>query len=104
MNTEEPVDTMLPWARKREPMTQVEYERLKHAEAVRLQPPAGMMTAEYEPNRPVVSDAQSIIDKKGLRAPDDDPVTAVDKFVGSVVCGCIVAIVGIVLYLLLTLG
>ena len=105
MSTEEPIDTTLPWARKREPvLTQVEYERRRHDALVAAQPPAGLMTVDYEPNRPAAPDAQSIIAKKGLKAPNEVEITTGDKVIAFIVCSCMVGIVGILLYLLVKLG
>lgn len=119
MNTEEPIDTTLPWSRKPylEPVTQVEFERqmfLKEVDAQyekdrrRIETEEhvkrSILTATYEPNRPAAPDAQSIIDKKGLKAPNKVEITTGDKLVVGTVCFCIAAIVGILLYLFVSLG
>lgn len=108
----EPVETRLPWSRKRqEPITQVDAERAAYERAARramTEPGNGSIhkmsitTPTYEPNRAMAPDPNSLIAKKGTKPPgyNDVEVTPGDRFVVIVVLCCLAAIAGIVAALL----
>lgn len=113
MTEHEPVDTTLPWARRRrEPITQVDAERAAYERAAveaMTKPgngaihPMSITTPTYEPNRAMAPGANGIIAKKGVKQPGYDDIT-VDwrtKLVVYVCVGVLVLIavvVGITLY------
>lgn len=106
----EPIDTSTPWHRpRREPLTQVEYER--QAYRAMTEPgrgqihPGSVSTPTYEPNRAMAPDARSIIEKKGWRPKvEHAPVTMADRFVYAGVGVCALGIFTIIGYLLIKLG
>jgi hypothetical protein len=105
----EPIDTSTPWHRpRREPLTQVEYER--QAYRAMTTPgkgnihPGSITTPTYEPNRAMAPEPSSIIGKKGVRDNTPDAVTIGDRIVHAVVGICILGIFGILGYMLIKLG
>lgn len=118
MSETEPVDTSLPWGRRREidlprsvghPIQRIVDHARQHPLVV---PGTGevqrysIMTKDYEPNRPMAPDPKSIIAKKGLRPAKKDiykEVDAPDRIVVISVLVCLVGIIAITGYLL-TLG
>jgi hypothetical protein len=103
----EPIDTSTPWSRpRREPLTQVEYERLAYR---RMTEPGNgtihkmsLASPDYEPNRAMAPDPKSIIAKKGWRPPDSNKVdiTPFDKVVVYIILACVAGIAGTVLALI----
>jgi hypothetical protein len=112
MSEKEPIDTTLPWARpKREPLSQVEYERQVY-EAM-TKPGGGKIhkmsitTPTYEPNRAMATGANDIIQKKGQKQPGADDIRTpdfADRVVVYVVVSCLVLMLSIIGYVLTKLG
>ena len=108
----EPIETRLPWARR--PVRRLTQQRIDHA---RLHPIAGpnphpgevqqysVITADYEPNRPMAPDPTSIIAKKGLRPKDihTEPTTG-DKIVVWTVVVCLTLMALVIGYAFITMG
>ena len=113
---QEPINTTLPWARKRrEPITMVDAERAAYEKAARramTEPgngaihPMSITTPTYEPNRAMAPEPNDIIAKKGKRQPGYNKVvvTTGDKVVVFACLACASGIVGIVAALLSRLG
>lgn len=108
MSEHEPVDTTLPWARKRrEPITQVDAERAAYERAAyeAMTKPGGgkihkmsITTPTYEPNRAMAPNPNSIIAKKGMKPPGANDIRKpdlADKVVVVVVLLCLAAMIGI---------
>jgi len=106
---DEPVETRLPWARR--PVKKLSQDRADHARLHPLVAPNpqpgkvqhySVVTADYEPNRPMAPEPNDIIAKKGLRPTDIHRELDVwDKIVIGAVCTCIV-LMGIVIAVILT--
>jgi hypothetical protein len=105
----EPIDTSTPWHRpRREPLTQVEYERLAYK--AMSEPGHGkihkmsLVTPTYEPNRAIAPDPDSIISKKGVTDRTPDSFTTGDRAIHFAVGVCLLGIAGVILYTLIKLG